>query len=103
MLCVLAHRMGYKFEKHYLYVSGSFSKIAMLEELAMTNFQKYELYLPSNEDRFNNALTMLLELVALFCNSLKDYKDFVESKNIQIYEIDGHLINKSSIKYSKEN
>lgn len=29
LICVLAHRMGYFFERHILYVNGAFSKISI--------------------------------------------------------------------------
>lgn len=49
LLCVLAHRFNYKFEKYEIYLCGAYSKIS----LRSNPKQKYDLYMPSNEDRFN--------------------------------------------------
>lgn len=49
LLCVLAHRFNYKFEKCDISLCGSFSKIC----LKSNPKQKFELFLPSNEERFN--------------------------------------------------
>jgi beclin 1 len=49
LLCVLAHRFNYKFEKYDLVLNGSFSRIS----LKANQKQKFELYMPSSEERFN--------------------------------------------------
>ncbi len=66
--------------------------------------QEFELYLPSSEDRYNRALTMLLETVNLFITQHVDrYKDLLDGKKVQLYHIEGDKINNSSIRYSSEN
>lgn len=62
LLCVLAHRMGYSFEKHTLHVNGAFSKISSSQQKNM----KYELYNVNNEERFNKGMCLLLECVGNF-------------------------------------
>lgn len=62
LLCVQAHHLGYVFDKYYLHAQGAFSKISQMND----RNTKFELYLPSSEDRYNRALTMLLETVNLF-------------------------------------
>ena len=55
-MVVLAHRFNYKFERYDISLCGSFSKISI-----RTNPKyKFELYMPSNEDRFNQGLLHLL-------------------------------------------
>jgi len=66
LLCVLAHRLGYRFEKHYLHVNGGFSKISIRNNPKL----KGELFY-GNEEKFNTGLVMLLECVALFMEALK--------------------------------
>ncbi len=49
LMCVLAHRFNFKFEKYDIILGGSYSKISPRSN----SKQKFELYMPSNEDRFN--------------------------------------------------
>lgn len=62
LLCVQAHHLGYVFDRYYLHAQGAFSKISLQKD----RHTKFELYLPSSEERYNKALTMLLETVNLF-------------------------------------
>ena len=66
LLCVLAHRLNYRFEKHFLHVNGRFSKIS----IRINQRQKGDLYY-GNEEKFNMGLVLLLECVALFMEALK--------------------------------
>ena len=56
-MCVLAHRFNYKFEKYDISLGGAFSRISLKANPKI----KYELYLPSNEERFNQGMTMVVE------------------------------------------
>jgi len=80
LLCVQAHHLGYVFDKYYLHAQGAFSKIS----LASDRNTKFELYMPSNDDRYNRALTMLLETVNLFITQhLTKYKHLlIEGKEV---------------------
>ena len=50
LLCVLAHRFNYKFEKYDICLGGAFSRISLKSNPKV----KYELYMPcGSEDRFN--------------------------------------------------
>lgn len=59
---VLAHRLRYKFEKYYLHVNGSYSKISIPSE----KNARFELYMPSNEEKFNKGLEKLLDCIREF-------------------------------------
>jgi len=56
VICVLAHRMGFKFGKHYLHVNGAFSRISLISEPK----EKYELFYAQNEKTFNTGMINLL-------------------------------------------
>ena len=56
LLCVQAHHLGYVFDKYYLHAQGAFSSITVMQDRS----KKFELYLPSSEERYNSALVMLL-------------------------------------------
>ena len=66
---------------------------------------KYELFLPSSEERFNKALQMLLFTVQRFIqNHVVQYRKLLEDKKeVQLYSIEQDKINKSSIKFSSDN
>ncbi len=49
LLCVLAHRFSYKFEKHEIHLSGAYSRISLKSNTKL----RLELYMPSNEERFS--------------------------------------------------
>jgi len=99
LLCVQAHHLGYVFDKFYLHAQGAFSKIS----LASDRGTKFELYLPSSEDRYNRALTMLLETVNIFITQhVVKYKKYLDGKEVAIYTIEGDKINNSSIRYSND-
>lgn len=70
LLCVLAHRMGFKFEKYYLHVNGAFSKISLTSKPKV----KYELFYGQSETSFNTGMTCLLQCV-------KSFMDWIESKD----------------------
>ena len=57
LLAVLAHRFNYKFDKYEFHLCGSFSKISSRSNPKL----KYELFLPSNEERFNTGMTNVLD------------------------------------------
>ena len=101
LLCVQAHHLGYVFDSHFLHACGAFSKISTVENPTV----KYELFLPSSEDRFNKALQMLLFTLQRFLqNHVIQYRRLLEDKKeVQLYPIEGDKINKSSIKYSGDN
>ena len=100
LLCVQAHHLGYVFDKYYLHTQGCFSKISETTKRET----KYELYMPSDENRYNRALTMLLETVNLFVtNHVSKFQHLLPSGNgVKIYTIDGDKINNSSIRYSND-
>eukprot|EP00349_Pseudokeronopsis_sp_Brazil_P001570 CAMPEP_0202964882 /NCGR_PEP_ID=MMETSP1396-20130829/9009_1 /ASSEMBLY_ACC=CAM_ASM_000872 /TAXON_ID= /ORGANISM="Pseudokeronopsis sp., Strain Brazil" /LENGTH=217 /DNA_ID=CAMNT_0049687367 /DNA_START=225 /DNA_END=878 /DNA_ORIENTATION=- len=60
LLVVLAHRFNYKIEKFHITLAGSYSKIA-LKSNPKQKFELYNLAVPSNEERLNQALVYLLE------------------------------------------
>ena len=64
LLCVLAHRFNFKFEKHDITLGGSFSKIGLKSNPKL----KLELYMPSSEDRFNQGLVLLLDALNQLCS-----------------------------------
>ena len=86
------------FDCHYLHACGAFSKISSINDRSV----KYELYLPSSEERFNKALHMLLYTVQRFVqNHVIQYRRLLEDKKeVQLYPIEAERIGKSSIKYS---
>lgn len=73
-MCVLAHRFNYKFEKHEIFLCGAYSRISLKPSQGLSqspsapSAQKYELYMPSNEDRFNMGLVYLLDALKLLNN-----------------------------------
>jgi len=71
LLVVLSHRFNYKFEKYEILLCGCQSKIA----LKSNPKQKYELYMPSNEGRFNQALVYLLDCLSSLCGRVSDSYD----------------------------
>ena len=77
LLCVQAHHLGYVFDSHYLHACGAFSKISTITDRSV----KYELFLPSSEERFNKALQMLLFTVQRFIqNHVMLYRKLLEDK-----------------------
>ena len=101
LICVQAHHLGYVFDSHYLHACGAFSKISTINDRSV----KYELFLPSSEERFNKALQMLLFTVQRFIqNHVMQYRKLLEDKKeVQLYSIEQDKINKSSIKFSSDN
>eukprot|EP00357_Protocruzia_adherens_P028158 CAMPEP_0114985354 /NCGR_PEP_ID=MMETSP0216-20121206/7809_1 /TAXON_ID=223996 /ORGANISM="Protocruzia adherens, Strain Boccale" /LENGTH=355 /DNA_ID=CAMNT_0002347639 /DNA_START=30 /DNA_END=1094 /DNA_ORIENTATION=+ len=57
LLVTLADRIGYKFKKYNLLPMGNYSKIGLKSDPQIV----FELYQPSNEERYNKALKMFLE------------------------------------------
>ena len=85
LLCVQAHHLGYAFDRYHLHACGAFSRISFIKDALST---KYELYLPSSEDRFNKALTMLLDCVHLFISQhVSKFKKYNDNKEVMLYQI----------------
>lgn len=100
LLCVLAHRMGYSFEKHSLHVNGAFSKISLQSQKNM----KYELYYVNNESSFNKGMTLLLECVGSFMAHVQPgQSDLLQGEKIKKCAIVGDKIDSSSIIYKADN
>ena len=60
--------------------------------------------MPSNEDRFNKALQMLLDCVHLFTTQhVVNFKKYVEGKDMLWFKIDQDKIHNSSIRYQADN
>jgi len=108
-MVVLAHRLHYKFDKYYIHVDGSFSKISV----AGDKNTKMELYYTSSgsaEERFNKGLVMLLDALKRFVDHLNPlYSHLLKSQNkeVRLFEINlkeekRETINKSEIRYSSE-
>ena len=69
LMVVLAHRLQYRFDKYYLHVDGSYSKISVGNDKA----SKMELYYTSSgsaEERYNRGLVMLLDALNRFVDHL---------------------------------
>lgn len=49
LLCVLAHRFNYKFEKYDITLCGAYSRIQLKNNQKM----RFDLYMPTSEDKFN--------------------------------------------------
>ena len=68
LMCVLAHRFGYKFDGKYdIILCGAYCRIALKSQPSA----KYELYLSANEQRYNTALLYVLDAL----NSLSQHVD----------------------------
>lgn len=66
-MVVLAHRFQYRFDKYYLHVNGNFSKISIGNDKTT----KVELHnTGSNEERFNKALSFLVDCLNSFVKNL---------------------------------
>eukprot|EP00347_Sterkiella_histriomuscorum_P012786 403367229 len=98
LLSVLAHRFNYKFEKYEILLCGAFSKISLKSNPKI----KYELYLPSNEERFNNGLCCVLDalnsLCLFVCQSYSQQRS--QERHKTLFKIQLETINGISIKYN---
>jgi len=77
LMVVLAHRLQYKFDKYYIHVDGSYSKISVGGER-----NKMELYYTTSgsaEERFNKGLVMLFDAL----NRFLDYLNPLYSRLVQ--------------------
>ncbi len=108
-MVVLAHRLQYKFDKYYIHVDGSYSKISIGNDKST----KMELYYTSSgsaEERYNRGLVMLLDALNRFVDHLNPlYSRLVQHQNkeVRLFEINmkeerKETINKSEIRYSSE-
>lgn len=62
LLTVLAHRFSFRFDRYDLILCGAYSKIA-LKKPSNSKQTKYELHMPSSEERYNQALVFILDAV----------------------------------------
>jgi beclin len=99
LLCVLAHRMHYSFEKHVLHVNGAFSKISLEQQRNI----KYELYYVYNDSNFNKGMQLLLECIAGFMAFVQPMEqDLVKQDRIKKCAIVGDKIDSQSIIYKQD-
>jgi len=96
LLCCLSKRFNYNFKQHDLHPLGNFSKISNKN---MKEKEKFELFMPSNENRFNYALVQLLDCTRDMCDYVQKTFTFLE-KNRVPYAITGETIGQYSIKYN---
>ena len=62
LLSVLAHRFSYKFERYEIGLCGAYTKISLKKpQNSQIKQTKYELFMPSNEERYNQGLVFLLD------------------------------------------
>jgi len=104
LMAILAHRFGYKFEKHKINLCGAMSTIQLKfnQPSAQGKSQKFELYYGADEERFNRGLVCLLEcLNDLVIEVQKKMSDQLEDTDLKArcYKIDGEEIGGKSIKY----
>ena len=97
LIVVLAHRLRYKFDKYYLHVNGSYSRISIYND----KNSRCELHMPTSESSFNKGLVMLLDCLHQFTVHLEPYSNLL-GRSVMVTVIEGDKINQSSIKYSSE-
>ena len=103
LLCVLAHRLGFKFERYYLHVNGAYSKISLSNKPKT----KYELFYGQSEAGFNTGMTQLLQCVKAFIEWIvsKQLDKLIEKEGVKKCQIGGppndfDKIEQSSIMYN---
>lgn len=82
LLCVLAHRLGYKFEKFNLHVNGAFSKISL--NSINNKDKKYDLFYGASEEKFNVGLTYLTICVSDFMDALREEEKLLVSEKEKV-------------------
>ena len=118
LLSVLAHRFSFKFEKYDIVLCGAFSSIAVRQQTSQSGKSiKYELYMPSSEDRYSQGLVFLLDAVKHLAEHVERqhshllqtmlpaerFKDFVLNRQrLEIGGGGGDLIGKHSIKFKSD-
>jgi beclin 1 len=116
LLAVLAHRFNYKFERYDIALCGAYTKISLKKPLNSQSKQtKYELFMPSNEERYNQGLVFLLDSLKSLTNYVESNygslvqkmfaaKEYMNIKNQTCrLDINSDLIGKQSIKYNSNN
>jgi len=116
-MCVIAHRFNFKFDKYDILLCGAYSRISPKKAGSGSGSKqvKYELYMPSNEDRYNQGLVLVLDAVRTLTQYVdQNHGHIVQEllppdrlKSLRMQnsrlEIQGDLIGRVSFKYNSGN